>query len=47
MLNLVISIVPALTLGSIMFILVILLLKQVKKNLAVKAKAKARRFAKA
>ena len=46
MLKLVISIIPALTLGSIMFILVILLLKQVKKNLSVKAKAKARRFAK-
>jgi len=45
MLNLVISIIPALTLGSIMFILVVLLLKQVKKNLSVKARA--RRLAKA
>lgn len=34
-----------LTLGSVMIILVALLLKQVKKNLSVKAKA--RRFAKA
>lgn len=44
MLNLLTFISPVLTLGSIMFILVILLLRQVKKNLAIKAKAKAHRL---
>ena len=46
MLNLLNFISPVLTLRSIMFILVILLLRQVKKNLSVKAKAKTRCFSK-
>ena len=46
MFNLLTFMSPVLTLGSVMIILVALLLRQVKKNLAVKAKAKARRFAK-